>query len=228
MNFANPRNDYGPSGYDQPLANTTSIVYDLPYGRGRRFGNNSGAIVNAALGGWQLTTINTMTSGLPMNLIYSSSATSATALPPGAPGASSVGPLYSTDLVNLRPQHIAGTPLKSPSSSIVKTATALNGFLPRTSYDYPSYTLYGNTSPFGNVSRNTLRSYSFFQTDLGLQKAFSLWSENPSSNFVLEAFNLLNKVNYQAPDTNISDSAFGAITTAYPARQLQFAVKFIF
>ena len=37
VNFANPRNDYGPSGYDQPINNTTSIVYDLPYGHGRKY-----------------------------------------------------------------------------------------------------------------------------------------------------------------------------------------------
>ncbi len=60
VNFANPRNDYGPSGYDQPLADTTSIVYDLPYGHGRHFGNNSSFLLNELLGGWQLTTINTM------------------------------------------------------------------------------------------------------------------------------------------------------------------------
>ena len=47
--------------------------------------------------------------------------------------------------------------------------------------------------------------------------------------FRAEAFNILNKANYQAPDTNISDGAgFGVITTAYPARQLQLALKLLF
>ena len=227
VNFANPRNDYGPSGYDQPLANTTSIVYDLPYGHGRRYGKDSNAIVNGVLGGWQVTTVNTMTSGLPMNINYSSSATSGTVATGGA-GASAVGPLFTSDLVTLRPQHIAGTPLKAPSSNIVKTATALTGYLARSSYDFPSYSLYGNTSAYGNVSRNSLRSYAFFQTDLGLHKDFRLWSEASKLEFRAEAFNVLNKVNYQAPDPNISDGGFGAITSAYPARQLQLAAKVIF
>jgi hypothetical protein len=235
VNFANPRNDYGPAGYDQPIANTTSIVYDLPYGHGRRFGKDSNVVMNELLGGWQLTTINTMTSGLPFNLNYSSSPTSGT-VPIGTPTGTTQSPislLYTTDLATLRPQHIAGTALKLNASARVKKATSLsylpgpgtNGVL---AYDYPSFTLYGNTSAYGNVSRNSLRSYAFFQTDLGLHKAFALWGEGSTLDFRAEAFNVLNKVNYQAPDSNISDGAFGTITAAYPARQLQLALKLIF
>jgi hypothetical protein len=235
VNYTNPRNDYGPSGYDQPLADTTSIVYDLPYGHGRRFGRNANLMMDELLGGWQLTTINTMTSGLPFNINYSSSATSGTT-PIGSPGGSTqsaIGPLYTTDLATLRPQHIAGTPLKLAPSARLKTAAALT-YLPSPanggtlSYDYPSYTLYGNTSAYGNVSRNSLRSYAIYQTDLGLHKAFGLWGEGSTLDFRAEAFNVLNKVNYQAPDSAISDGAFGTITTAYPARQLQLALKLIF
>ncbi len=225
VNFTNPSSDYGPSGYDQPLADTTSIVYDLPYGHGRRYGSNSNGVVNAVLGGWQLTTINTMTSGLPVNLNYSSSTTTGNT----APGGTGVAPLFTTDLVSLRPQHINGTPFKGLSSNIVKTTGgALTGYLARSSYDYPSYSLYGSTTAYGNVSRNNLRSYSFFQTDLGLHKAFNLWSESSKLDFRAEAFNVLNKVNYGAPDGNISNGSFGTITTAYPARQLQLAAKILF
>lgn len=219
VNYTNPRNDYGPSGYDQPLANTTSIVWDLPYGRGRKFGNTAPKVLDEVLGGWQLTTVSTMTSGLPFNIQYSSSPTSGTA---------GIAPLFTTDLVTLRPQHIANTPLRAPGSNITKTATALKGNLLRSSYDFPSYALYGNTSAYGNVSRNMMRSFSFFQTDLGLHKDFGLWNEASKLEFRAEAFNVLNKVNYGAPDGNISNGSFGDITTAYPARQLQLAAKFIF
>ena len=223
VNYANPRNDYGPSGYDQPLANTTSIVYDLPYGHGRKFGNGAGFLMDEILGGWQLTTLNTMTSGLPFNLNYSSSASST----------SSAGPLFTTDLATLRPQHIAGTELKLAASERKKTSTYLSYLPSKTnnamlSYDFPSYSLYGNTTAYGNVSRNSLRSYAFYQTDIGLHKDFRLWSASSKLEFRAEAFNILNKVNYQAPDPNISDGGFGQITSAYPARQLQLAAKVIF
>jgi hypothetical protein len=217
VNYTNPRNDYGPGGYDQPLSDTTSIVYDLPYGHGRHYGARSGYLANAVLGGWQLTAINTMTSGLPFNINYSASSSAS----------NSSGPLFGTDLVTYRPQHLIGTPLFAPASARVKTATALTGYLDKTAYALPSIAL-GNTGPYGNVSRNIGRSYAFFQTDLGLHKAFRLWSEASSLDFRAEAFNVLNKVNYQQPDGNISNSTFGSITAAYPARQLQLAAKIIF
>jgi hypothetical protein len=232
VNFANPRNDYGPGGYDQPLADTISIVYDLPYGHGRHFGNNASFLMNEVLGGWQLTTINTMASGLPFNMAYNSSSSSGTA-PLGSSSGSPIGLLFTSDLVTLRPNHISGTELKLKPTERVKKATSLS-YLPSIAnngtlaYDYPSYTLYGNTSGYGNVSRNSLRSYAFYQTDLGLHKAFGLWREGANLDFRAEAFNVLNKVNYQAPDANISDGAFGTITSNYPPRQLQLALKLIF
>jgi hypothetical protein len=218
VNYTNPRNDYGPSGYDQPLSNTTSIVYDLPYGRGRHWGANSNYLTNAVLGGWQLTTINFMQSGVPFNINYSTSSSSS----------NSTGPLFGTDLVTYRPQHIIGTPLIAPASNRVKTATALTGFLSASSYALPSYALYGNTGPYGNVSRNIGRSYAFYQTDLGLHKAFPLWNDRSNLDFRAEAFNVLNKVNYNAPDPTFTNSTFGSITSAFPPRQLQLAAKVIF
>ena len=213
VNFANPRNDYGPSGYDQPINNTTSILYDLPYGHGRKFGAQSNGFVNAVLGGWQVTVINTMTSGLPFNFTYNTSASN---------------PLFTTDLVTVRPQLTLSTAnIKNPASKRVKTATALTRYLDPTYLAVPSVAL-GNTSPYGNVSRNKLRSYAYFNTDLGLHKAFNLWSEASKLDFRAEAFNVLNQVNYQAPDGNISNGSFGSITSAYPARQLQLAAKVLF
>jgi hypothetical protein len=83
-------------------------------------------------------------------------------------------------------------------------------------------------SPFGNAQRNMVVGPAFFQTDLGLHKDFRLWSEASMLEFRAEAFNVLNKVNYQAPDGNVSNGTFGSITSAYPARQLQLAAKIIF
>ena len=45
----------GTSAYNQPVNNVLSIVYDLPYGKGRQFGQNSAFALQELLGGWQLT-----------------------------------------------------------------------------------------------------------------------------------------------------------------------------
>jgi hypothetical protein len=207
VNYANPSRDYGPGGYDQPLADTLSIVYDLPYGHGRKWGGSSGRLTNTALGGWQLTLINTMTSGLPVNITYSLSSSS---------------PLYVSDLVTYRPQRLNNGRIKGPSSGRVKTATTVNNYFVPANLTTPT------TYPWGNVTRNSERSNAFYQADLGLHKAFPLWSESSNFDFRAEAFNVLNKVNYQQPNSTFGGSSFGQITGAYPARQLQLAAKIIF
>jgi hypothetical protein len=207
VNYANPSQDYGPGGYDQPVADTLSAVYDLPYGHGRKWGNDSGRLLNTLVGGWQVTLINTMTSGLPVNINYSL--------------ASSSG-LYVSDLVTYRPNRINNGPIKGPSSGRVKTATSVNNYYISTNLALPT------TYPWGNVSRNSERSNAFYQADLGLHKAFPLWSESSNFDFRAEAFNVLNKVNYSSPNSGFGGSSFGQITTAFPARQLQLAAKIIF
>ncbi|HWD98081.1 MAG TPA: hypothetical protein VG345_03560 [Bryobacteraceae bacterium] len=55
------------SSYNQPLNDTLSIIYDLPFGKGRRFAIDN-SITNFVVGGWSMDMINTMTSGLPLNV----------------------------------------------------------------------------------------------------------------------------------------------------------------
>lgn len=207
VNYANPSQDYGPGGYDQPLADTLSVVYDLPYGHGRRWGGDSGRLANTVLGGWQLTLINTMTSGTPVNITYSLSSSS---------------PLYVSSIVTYRPSRVNNSPITAPKSNHVKTATKLSGYFKDDSLAIPT------TYPWGNVTRNSERGPAFFQADLGLHKAFPLWSDTSNLDFRAEAFNVLNKVNYNAPNGTFKGSSFGQITSAQPARQLQLALKLIF
>jgi hypothetical protein len=208
VDYNNPRASYGASGYDQPLNDTLSAVYDLPYGHGRRWGSHTNRITDIALGGWQLTLINTMTSGLPVNLNYSLSTSSS---------------LYGSSLVTYRPSYsAAGGSVYAPASGRVRTNTAISGYYNKAALALPT------TSGWGNVGRNTLRSTAFYQADLGLHKAFALWSESSKLDFRAEAFNVLNKVNLGQPDGNFSNSTFGSVTTNFPARQLQLAAKIIF
>jgi len=85
-----------------------------------------------------------------------------------------------------------------------------------------------NPNPFGNAGRNTVRSYAIYQTDLGPHKDFPLWSEIRKLEFRSEFFNLMNKTNFQAPNSTSSSSAFGAIRSTFPARVIQMAMKFVF
>jgi hypothetical protein len=45
-----------------------NAIYDLPFGRGKKFGNGAGGVLNQIIGGWQLATIGNWRSGLWKNV----------------------------------------------------------------------------------------------------------------------------------------------------------------
>jgi hypothetical protein len=205
VNLANLKGESGQSAYNQPINNTLSLVWELPFGKGRYFAKDMPTVLDTAFGGWQLTAINTNTSGQPVNLIYSPSA------------AFTLSPL-----LNQRP-NVSGNPV-NPSSSWVKSNTALSGYLSTANVTVPTDAAH----PYGNAPRNSMRSMTFNQLDIGLHKTFRLWSENSQFDLRGEAFNIFNHVNYQAPNSNRSSGSYGSITSNFPPRQLQVAGKLIF
>ena len=68
------RNERGPSSYDVKFLNVTSVVYRVPFGKGRKFGANWNGVLDAIAGGWEINTINTANSGLPLTVTYTPSA----------------------------------------------------------------------------------------------------------------------------------------------------------
>jgi hypothetical protein len=205
VNLANLRGERGQSAYNQPLNNTLTAIWDLPYGRGRHFGSNANRLMDTIAGGWQFTMIETATSGQPVNLIYSE------------PSQFDV-----SDLLNYRP-NVTGNP-KSLRGNWVKTATSLTGYLSSATVSIPTNV----AQPYGNAGRNSLRDNGYYSMNAGLHKLFPLWNEASSLDFRCEAFNALNSVNYTAPDSNRQDGGFGSITGYFPPRQIQLALKLNF
>lgn len=58
--------DYNISTHDVPQSFATALVYDLPYGRGKHWGNNAPGVVKEILGNWQLSSVIRIASGLPL------------------------------------------------------------------------------------------------------------------------------------------------------------------
>jgi hypothetical protein len=57
----------GVSGFNTPHRMVASVLYELPFGRGKKFGADMHALPNAFLGGWQLGSIVALQSGRPFN-----------------------------------------------------------------------------------------------------------------------------------------------------------------
>jgi len=56
-----PLKNYAVTSYDVRQRFIASYIYDLPFGRGRRFGSHVNSAENAILGGWQINGITTLT-----------------------------------------------------------------------------------------------------------------------------------------------------------------------
>ena len=67
-NNHDPNFDYGPSDFNVDHRFVSSMVYDLPVGRGKHFLSTANSAVNAVAGGWELTGIYTAQTGFPFSV----------------------------------------------------------------------------------------------------------------------------------------------------------------
>jgi hypothetical protein len=207
QNIHNIAADKGLAPYNMPIMNTTSVVWDIPVGRGQAFAKDLPAFWNTLIGGWKVDAINSMHDGLPINFRY------------GTAGPTPVGAGLATFLgdVALRPNITGAFMTPSGARTIDNYFNSANVVIPAA------------TQPFGNAGRNIARAGAIYQLDMGLQKLFYVpRHENMRFEFRGEAFNLLNKTNFLAATGDRSSGAFGTIRSTTPARQVQFALKFSF
>jgi hypothetical protein len=162
-------------------------------------------VLDAFVGGWTVTGINTMTSGQAVNFRYTPSPVTAN-LPSFIGG------------VALRP-NLIGNPI------LPKDERTIDRYFDAAAIQLPSL-----DQPFGNAGRNIARGDSFYQFDFGLQKNFAMPFINEASKleFRTEFFNLFNKTNFGAPNSTFASAGFGQVRSTTPARQIQFALKLSF
>lgn len=202
------------SMYDQPFTNVTSMVWELPFGKGKRFFRSSSRAVNALLGGWDLNTVSNAFSGQPINIVYNpGSAFQVNSITADFRGAS----FYRVN--------ISGDPVRHDPNQI---AHYFNGDNIRIPLD-PS-------KPFGNAARNIARSMPFWQFDVALNKTVEV-TERAKVQFRAEAFNILNRANFLAPNSTCAawnaqgactTGSFGTITSTLDPRLLQLGLKLFF
>jgi len=181
-NIFDLKRDRSISAHDMPQSFASTISYDLPFGRGKLFGANSGSIVNTIIGGWKIDSIIRFNSGLPIHLTESGSLTgyNYAVERPNVTG--------SLKLSNHKPSAWFNTSAVSYASS--GTSLAIG--------NAPRY--------IGNV-----RYMVTHNADLDLQKSFKLYNK-AKMQFRAEAYNITNTPVFGSPDTNLGDSAFGQVT----------------
>jgi outer membrane receptor protein involved in Fe transport len=182
------RFDRGPSNFDHTHNFTASWLWELPMRFDRR-------MTNALIGGWKLSGILTLQSGLPFTVTS------------GVDNAR-------TGAGGQRPDQMKDWQFPDDRS---RNAKILQWF-------DPSAFLVNALGTYGTVGRNSLRGPGSAALNLGLHKDFPI-RESFKFQFRFETFNALNNVNLGLPNGNRSSSAFGRITTAGDPRLLQFALR---
>ena len=221
----NIRADYAQSDYNLPIANITSLVYELPFGHGRRFVGSANGFVDAFVGGWQVSAINTMQAGTPFNITYSPNS------------AQAVSPQISATYRGAneyRPNYVSGQKVTQGRSNRAANTGYVN-YINFNAFVLPAIKgPSGNIlSPFGNASRNPGRTPAFYQTDLALNKKFSTPVESLKVEFRTEFYNIFNHTNLYLPGTisgtqGANPNGGGQITSTFEPRIVQFGLKVIY
>jgi len=204
VSFTQRRSYKGVSGYNQPLNNTMTVIWEVPFGKGKRFGSGMPLLADVVLGGWNLSQTTTANSGLPVNLVYSP-----------------VARLQVGSIGNVR-ANVVGNPVLADSARTIREL-----YLDRNAVLEVANNNAAVANPYGNVGRNIVTSPSYFGTDLGVHKRFRI-REGMNLELRAEFFNLFNKTNLLAPDSNRSSQTFGLINGSFAARQGQIALKLMF
>lgn len=193
---------------DIPQAFTGSLDYQIPVGKGRRFLSSAHGIANQVLGGWGLSGIVTLRSGLPFTPTISSD-------------------LANTGVGSQRPD-VIGSPVlvKDPTCWFYISANAACSALAPSAKD--AFALPPAQLRYGTGGRNILRSDGLKQIDFTVMKDFPV-TETKQFEFRAEFFNALNHPTFSAPGTSVN-SATGAqvSSTLNAARIIQLALKFRF
>jgi hypothetical protein len=208
--------------------------YKLPFGKGQMFGNHLNPIVNAIIGGFEISPTLVYQSGLPFSLNFSNCSAS---VPGDAPCQPNGNVANLSTGVNGVPGTAAGVRYFNPvisAADLAVTPTAHN-LCNATSVSG------GFTCPaldtIGNIRRNTVFGPHFFNSDMSLMKNFTI-HERYQAQFRMDAYNAFNHINLGNPGTtNIDVANAGQITGGpFPAglggttnpRQLQFTIHLAF
>ena len=199
--------DRGPSRQNARNRFTTSSIYNLPVGRGQKFGSHWNRFVDGVLGGWQIAHIITFRSGLPINVSLNGSSTD--------PRTRKSYRFLNRNGGSLRPDRVG-----DPNTGIDPKVDRLH-FL-----NIDGFLVQPVNTP-GNTQRDVALSPKFFNTSLSLAKHFRI-TERGVLDLRLEAFNAFNNVNFGNPAATYPNSDFGTISSAGDPRIVQTAIRFKF
>jgi len=187
-----------------------TATYELPFGRGRKFGGNMPRVVDEVVGGWRVAASGFVYTGFPVT-ITSNNVNS---------GVNS----NQQRMVKYRPLKVVNRSTTNwfgtdPSATPCTTAGIDNGVC---AYGLPKDGVISQQRP------GTERTPGYQQYDASVFKDFNI-TEGQRISFRVDASNVLNIASYGNPDGTAQDATFGRISdTRSGPRTLQLSAKYSF
>ena len=197
----NPSAERARSSFDTPHRFVASFAYDLPFGKGRRWGRNASGAGGHLISGWKLNSIVTLQSGQPYSVMLPSE------LDNSNTGRSILG-FGNGD----RPNVVGDPRLSNPDPA---------QWINPAAFSLPAY------GTFGDAGRNIVQGPALYNVDLSAVKDTTL-GETATLQFRAEFFNALNTPNFYDLNIFFGTPGFGQIAAARDGREIQFGIKLLF
>ena len=198
------------SDFDATHQFNANWVADLPFGRGRAIGRDTNKVLDAVVGGWQLSGLFRETSGFPFSIANGFN------FPTNWE--------WGGNAVNIVPGVKTGA-FKNPVDGSVNVFQA-GGTAAAAFFREPF--------PGETGQRNNFRGDGFFGLDVGLSKRWIMpWKESQRLQLRWEVFNVLNATRFDVLSLNSSIDTFGSSFGNYTRlstnpRVMQFALRYEF
>jgi hypothetical protein len=214
LNPYNASLNRGVSDYDIQHSFTGYGIYQLPFGRGKRFLGSVNKITDAFLGGWQVGGLYTVTSGLPRSVLNS--------------GSWPTNWNYSGFATQIAPVPGPQTTRNAPAAVTSGTGGPNIFADPRPVRDAFDYSYAGQIG-----QRNGIRGDGYFQLDMSLSKTFVMpYKESHNLQFRWEVFNVPNSVRFDVQGASLdvgNTGTFGKYTSLLTQpRVMQFGLRYQF
>ncbi|MFB3906668.1 MAG: TonB-dependent receptor domain-containing protein [Acidobacteriota bacterium] len=174
-------------------------IYDMPFGTGRHWGKDWSRVIDLIAGGWQVNGIVTLSTGTPLGISASNNA----------------------GIFNMA---IRANSTGKSGKLTGPVQDRLSAYFDKTAFAQPAAFTFGNLGP----RLPDIRNDGIYNWDLSVFKNFRL-TEQLKLQFRAEALNAFNTPRFSGPNTSVTSSSFGIISSqANAPRQIQFGLKVLF
>ncbi len=235
LDNARPELEYSRADFDTTHGFKLNGIYELPFGNGRKFFSGANRVIDAFIGGWQISPIVTISSGAPISFVDPRGTFNRAGRSGRQTALTSLTKSQLKDLVGIYKLE-AGNTQNLPAgiyfinpSVLNSTGRAAEGF---GTTPFAGQVLFNNApGQTSGLERGFINGPWFTNVDAALAKSFRI-KENVRFQLRLEAFNAFNKTNFFFNGTeqiqSINSATFGRVNRAFAPRIIQIGGRFDF